>query len=844
MRGAPPNLAEALQYAYSAHRAGQFAEAERVYRLVLRAQPNQFDALHLLGVLEAERGRNDEAIRLFSRAINANPRSAEALSNRANVLRDLKRYDEALESLDRALTIKPEFPEALNNRGNVLHSLGRHSEALASYDQALALRPEYAKALANRADVLRDLKRYDEAIASCDRALAIAPNLAEVLNNRGRILDALGRREEALTDFDKALAVKPDYVSAVINRAHVLQKLARHDDALQSCQRALAAAPNAHKLLTAHGDVLRGLQRYEEALESYDKALAIEPADTGALCGRADALLGLKRHEEALASCDRALEIEPSLPEAIHHRGNVLRDLHRYDEALANYAEAVYINPDLVEAHYNLAELLKDQGWLEQAVAHYERVLSLDPDFAEAEFALCVAQLPIVYRDEPEIARRRASYESRLRSLAEGIEHGRVRGDLVAGLASSSPFYLAYQGRDDRTLQSLYGEMACRVMADRYSAPRLGGAPGSGERLRIGIVSGYFQRHTVWKLLINGWLSQLDRSRFQVFGYYTGTQRDAVTGSAAALCERFVQGPLPIGRWRQEILADAPHVLIYPELGMNGVCLQLAAQRLAHVQCVSWGHPETTGMPTMDYFLSSAMMEPPDGESRYTEQLVRLPNLSIYYEPLDAPAAAIDRAELGLRQGSMAYWCGQSLFKYLPQFDEIYPRIAREVAHAQFLFIEHHAGPEVTDVFRQRLDNAFERFGMTGPEHYAFLPRLREERFVAAIGQCDIYLDSIGWSGGNTTLESLEHGLPIVAMRGPLMRGRHSTAILERMDVTDTIAESLDEYVLIGVRLGRDAGWRTDVRQRIAERKHRVYRDKDCIAALEDFLESAVRGQS
>ena len=844
MRNAPPSLAEALHYAYSAHQAGQYSEADRVYRLVLRTHPKQFDALHLLGVLEAQRGRNNEALRLLSRAINVNPRSADALSNRANVLRDLKRYHEALESIDRALAIKPDFPEALNNRGNVLHSLRRHDEALENYEQALRFKPDYPKALANRADVLRDLKRYDEAIESCDRALAIAPNLAEALSNRGTILKELGRREEALADFDKALAIRPDYATAVANRAQVLQELNRHDEALQHCEQALAVMPQAHKVLCARGDVLRALQRYEEALASYDQALAIEPTDTDGHCGRAAALLGLRRHADALASCDQALAIEPDLPEAINHRGSVLRDLHRYDEALANYTEAVWHKPDFVEAHYNLAEVLREQGWREQAVAHYERALSLEPEFAQAEFALCIAQLPVVYRDEAEISQRRTEYESRLERLSEGMKRGRLKGDLVGAVGSCPPFYLAYQGRDDRAPQSLYGQMACAIMADRFPVARLTGPARVGERHRIGIVSAYFRRHTVWKLLINGWLSQLDRSRFQVFGYHTAKDRDEKTSAAAGLCDRFVEGPLSLDDWRRAILADAPHVLLYPELGMDGVSVQLAAQRLARVQCASWGHPETTGMPTIDYFLSSALMEPPNGDAHYSERLIRLPNLSIYYEPPDVSHSGpeIDPPSLGFRSGSVGYWCGQSLFKYLPQYDEVYPLIARDVANAQFVFIEHHAGSEVTDFFRGRLDAAFEKFGLKGSDHYLFLPRLSEAGFISAIGQCDIYLDSIGWSGGNTTLESLAHGLPIVTVRGPLMRGRHSAAILERMDVVDTIAGSVEDYVSIAVRLGQDSGWRNELRQRIAARKHRVYRDTDCIAALADFLDSVARG--
>jgi predicted O-linked N-acetylglucosamine transferase (SPINDLY family) len=197
------------------------------------------------------------------------------------------------------------------------------------------------------------------------------------------------------------------------------------------------------------------------------------------------------------------------------------------------------------------------------------------------------------------------------------------------------PFYLAYQGRNDLELQRLYGSLACRIMGDRYPPAPISGRAGPGERIRVGIVSAYFRHHSVWKMPIKGWLSQLDRGQFQIYGYHIGTERDRETELAASLCERFVQGPLSIDRWREEIVTDAPHVLIYPDIGMDGQSVQLAGQRLAPIQCNSWGHPVTSGMPTIDYYLSSDLMEPLDGQEHYTERLIRLPNLSVYYEPVE-----------------------------------------------------------------------------------------------------------------------------------------------------------------------------------------------------------------
>jgi predicted O-linked N-acetylglucosamine transferase (SPINDLY family) len=282
-------------------------------------------------------------------------------------------------------------------------------------------------------------------------------------------------------------------------------------------------------------------------------------------------------------------------------------------------------------------------------------------------------------------------------------------------------------------------------------------------------------------------------------------------------------------------------VLIYPEVGMDQVCMQLAAQRLAPVQCNSWGHPDTSGFPTLDYYLSSDLMEPPEADAHYTERLVRLPNLSIYYEPSVALDMPVVRAELGLRADATVYWCGQSLYKYLPQFDQVFARIAREAGDCQFAFMEHPKSPPVTAAFRARLERVFAAVGLRADDHLVFWPPFDAQRFVAAIGACDIVLDSIGWSGCNSTLESLPNGLPIVTMAGGLMRGRHTMAILRMMDMTETIVATLDDYVATAARLARDQAWRAIIKDRMSANRDRVYRDETCIASLQEFLNRVAR---
>ena len=847
MRNSGLSLSETMNRAVAALRQGNFAEAEQLCKAILARNPAFVEAVHLLAVVQSSSGRLDDALANYDRALVLRPNYVEALCDRGVTLHQAGRFEAALASYDGALARRANHAAALYNRGITLFELRRFDAALASYDGALALRPDHAEALSNRGNALKALHRPDAALASYARALALRPNLADALNNQGVLLYEQQRLEEALASFDRAVRVRPDLADALYYRGNILNELKRPEEALASYDGALALRPLNAEALSNRGFVLHELGRFQDAVSSYDKALAIRPDHADTLYNRGTALAALRRLDEALASFDHALRLRPHLVEALNARGNVLYELNRNEEAsapaldrfkaaLSSYDRAVAIQPDYAEAYSNRAATLREMGDFEASLGSYAKAVALKPKLAAARFGLCMAQLLPIYAAETELLERRAAYTAHLRALCTGLVHDMNSADLAKAVGLSQPFLLAYQGYDDRDLQALYGSFLCGIMAERYPAAATAPPPPANEPLRIGIVSGYFREHSNWKVPIKGWLTQLDRGRFRIFGYHTGADQDAQTATAAQLCERFVQGPLSVERWRAEILSDAPHVLIYPEIGMDCVAVALAAQRLAAVQCNSWGHPDTSGLPTLDYYLSSDLMEPPDGADHYTERLVRLPNLSVYCEPAELSAVPMTRHDFGLRAGATAFWCGQSLFKYLPRFDEVFPRIASGAGDCQFVFIEHQKSAQLTELFRHRLERAFAASGLAADAYCVFLPRLDPQEFAAATGLCDVFLDSIGWSGCNSMLESLPYDLPIVTFAGSLMRGRHGLAILQRMGITETIAESIEHYVSAAVRLARDLPWRGVVKARVAAGKRRIYHDKECICGLEQFL--------
>jgi protein O-GlcNAc transferase len=776
---------------------------------------------------------------------NALDRSASAAEFRQGLAYHQQgRLSEAERHYNAALRSEPDHFEALHMLGVIALQVGRFERGVEIIEKAVSLNGNSPIAFNNLAKGLKDLGRFEEAIVHFERAIALAPNFADAEFNYGTALHLMNRSEDALAHLDKAIALNPRFIVALNNRGLALAKLKRFTEALAAYDKALAIQPNFGEAHNNRGNALTALMRFDDALMSFDRAIAVRPDSAEAHCNRGNALLELGCFKEAVAAFDRAIAIQPDFAEAHRGRGVSLANLNRFDEATASFDRAIAIEPRYVDAWISRAETLFTCNRNDDAVASAQAAVDLDPDNALGRFLSCVCELRIVYESADDVEARRKAYENKLRAISSDFMAGRLQTNMIEAIAHCKPFYLAYQGGNDRDLQTLYGTLACRAVGAHFGQGVLPAPPEAGEPIRVGFVSSHFYAHSNWKIPLKGWMSQLDHDRFKIFGYHLGRQRDQETEAAAKLCSRFVHRLMPLEAWRDEILADAPHVLIYPGLLMDELSLQLAAQRLAPVQCNSLGHPETSGLPTIDYFLTSDLMEPADAVEHYTERLVRLPKISIYYEPIATSPVSITRDELGMRPDALVFWSGQSLYKFHPQYDFVFAKIAKSVGNCQFVFIRHAKEAAATDLFRRRLDLVFSQLGLKASDHCLFIESLTTDRYVAAMGNCDIFLDSIGWSGFNSTMESLVHNLPVVTFRGRFMRGRHSTAVMDRIGVTETIADSIDEYVGIATRLATDPEERRRISLKIDRNKHGIYRDRDCIAWLEDFIADAVQGRT
>jgi predicted O-linked N-acetylglucosamine transferase (SPINDLY family) len=349
--------------------------------------------------------------------------------------------------------------------------------------------------------------------------------------------------------------------------------------------------------------------------------------------------------------------------------------------------------------------------------------------------------------------------------------------------------------------------------------------------------------HSVWNAITQGWVRHLDRARVELTLFQLDRASDDETGRAHRDADHVVDGFVGLGDWAQAIADAQLDVLIYPEIGMHPLTTRLAAMRLAKVQAVAWGQPVTSGLPTIDLFISARAFEPPAGASHYTERLVALPGIGVCTQPLNPMPVAPDLAALGLPGAEPLLLCAGTPFKYTPAGDAALVAIAArlQARGAGRLVFFRSRRPGMDALVERRLRQAFAKAGVDLDRTVAWIPTLDRPRFFGLMSRSTALLDTIGFSGFNTALQALECDLPVVAFEGDFMRGRLASGPLRQLGLDELVATTPQAFADIALRLVEDDGWRAHLEREIAQRRHALFHDQAPVRALEDALFEAVR---
>jgi protein O-GlcNAc transferase len=714
------------------------------------------------------------------------------------------------------------------------------------YEEALDMALECTRADANdgeawlaQAEVAAARRKTAAVPMLLAKALALSGHDAARLARAAGLYSAVGRKNEAARALKRALELDARCAEVQAEAGLTALRAGRVAEGEVHLRAATEARPPSAEAWFHLGNLQRERGRLVEAEQAYRSAVRWRPLYADAWNNLGSLLKDGGRATEAQAALAEAVRLRPGFAQARFNLGALLIDQQRYAEAAEHLRESIALDASQLDAHFWLGNACMALGDVEAARTAYRSALQIDRRHAKSRWAWAMGQLPMVPADATSAAAGVAAFREEWSSMARWIQ-AQPKGNAHLSVGSQQPFYLAYAPGDHREALAAYGGLCSGLMA-KWAA-RIGvpaPAARSNGRLRLGIVSAHIHNHSVWNALVRGWVEHLDPKQFEIHLFHVGPRSDEQTVWARARAAAFHDGARDWADWAQTVSDTRMDVLVYPEVGMDSTTLRLASLRLARLQLAAWGHPISTGLPTIDGYLSAEAFEPEGAEAHYTERLIRLPRLGCCYRPFAISPASVDLAPFGVEPGDRLLICAGTPFKYGPEFDALWVAIARRCAPCKLLFFRSEP-PLLALRLEQRIAAAFEREGLSFAEHAAFLPRLPQDQFFGLLARSHALLDSPGFSGFNTVMQAVECACPVVAWEGDALRSRFASGVLRQLGLDDWVCGDAASFADRAQRACDDPVAAGAMRRQIEAGRSALYGDVGAVAATADVLRNGV----
>ena len=605
----------------------------------------------------------------------------------------------------------------------------------------------------------------------------------------------------------------------------VLAQQGQPGKAVEYLQRAIQIQPKRAPYHVNLGVILQDLGRFDQAQAAYERAIKIDKRFADAYYNLAKLFKQMELPEAALLAYEQVLSIDPKRSDAMINMGNILFDHNRVEESLHCFEKAAENNPKIGRPFINMGNSYRRLGEDQKAIASYDRALEII--FHDGLRIKQATTLPVVCRSRDHIEEVRAGFEERLsRLLKDDLS---VTDPLLE--TSTTNFFLAYHGLPDRQLQELAAKVHLKSNPDlEFIAPHCRTPKPPTGKIKLGFLSAYFRRHSIGRLM-QAVIAEISRDEFEVTVITQPGPRDAIARKINDCADHVLMLPPDLAEARQAIAEQELDILFYADIGMDVRSYFLAFARLAPVQCVTWGHPDTTGIPNLDYFVSSDLIEPENADREYSEKLYRLNSLPTKYPMPEIPDEPKSREDFGIGENVTLYLCPQSAIKLHPDIDGVFAGVLAGDSEAVIVIVDGAVGAWTEQALSRVEKTLGDDIG-----RLKVVPRMSPEDFIALQAAADVILDTPHFSGGNTSFEAFALGKPVVTMDSKFMRGRVTAGMYRQMGLTECVAENLESYVEIALKLGTDSAFRERMERSIAEKRGTLFDDPAAVPEFEKFF--------
>jgi len=748
----------------------------------------------------------------------------EALLDEADLLLEQGRLKEAEHVYSRICTIEPLTADAWLMLGMIYGDTGNAGEAIRHLKRCLEIAPSTYDAHYALGSIYLIQNKLDDAYVHAVEATLDEP-YTEAWLLRSAVSARLGKYDESESCAFTVTQQSPQDPEGYINLAHAQSQQHNFSDAKIALDTALRFNPDRADAIHLYAYVCEQLGRDKEAAAFYDRLSAMQGMQHIGHLALSKLYAKNGNSADALEHAQNALKCKPDFAEAVSHCAHLHHFLGNHEVALPLYEQASRLTPQdyLVQERY--ADACRELGWLEVARDLYSKCLN-NGGSVSARVKQATA-LPVIAESVEQISVVR---EALLKSLND-LENQRLHIDNPAETIGSIPFYTVYHGLNDLQINRALADFYIQASPSlSYTAKHVGTVRNEKNRIKIGFISRFFCTHTIGQVM-RDIIKDLSRDQFEVILFSFPYRNDAVATEINASADRCVFLPSKWNLAHELIAGEQLDILFYTDIGMEPYTYFLAYSRLAPIQCTTWGHAVTTGIPNIDYYLSCDTFEPAGAESHYSETLVRLSSAPTHYPKPYLAGADSTRSDLGWNGHKNIYLCPQVLFKVHPEMDDLLAGILREDGNGEIVLLECR--------HQSWKDLLMRRFGRTIPDvvkRIKVLPYPGPAGYLRMLRACDVMLDTYHYGGGSTSLQGLGLGTPIVTLPGAFQRGRHTYAYYQAMGLTDCIAKDKDDYIGLALNLGRDRGYRAHVSDQIKEKNNVLFYNKGVIEEMERFF--------
>jgi len=490
----------------------------------------------------------------------------------------------------------------------------------------------------------------------------------------------------------------------------------------------------------------------------------------------------LRAYRDAMAAYQHIASLDKDLPEIYFNIGRIYSLHGHYQKALENHHKAIQLDPGFADPYGSIASILRRQGEYDKARVWYQKAMVMQPDFNNLRINL-TRQYPVPAEHADAIKRYQCAMRSNLLFMA------------------------SYHVLSDATETLELHREWDRIAGEDGQRNRYRHSPGGDpeRRLRLGYVSPDFRRHSV-SYFFEPILAAHDRDRFEVYCYAEVSPGDEVTQRLKVLADGWVTTVgMSDAALAQRIHADHIDILIDLAGHTGGNRLGAFTYKPAPIQATYLGYFTTTGLESMDYWISDEVMTPEDTVEQSTETIWRLGRSCVVYRPpATAPAVAERSAD-----GAVTFGSFSDLSKVSPVAVERWAEILKQVPGSRLLLKAKQLSDEGE---RRKWQERFVAQGI-GAERLELRSRTESlEAHLEMYGEVDIALDSMPRTGGTTTAEALYMGVPVISLAGERFIERLSASMLEAVGLDELVATSSEDYIGKAIELAGDGARRTRLR--------------------------------